>query len=139
MAAERVVHVKRPRPGVPFIYAGRTMFRQQLKNTGWGNPYRGDDAVADFEMYLLRTPVLLSRLPEFDGYDAACWCCEWEENPRMEICHCFVILRMLDALREWCAGEGLPLPPAGQPLPGAAVTYLRTKARYLAEDADYGE
>ena len=66
-----VVHCRRDRYDV---YIGRAMPRFRLAGSKWGNPYRGDDAITQFERHLLRSPPLLKALAELRGKVLGCWC-----------------------------------------------------------------
>jgi hypothetical protein len=96
--APKVGHIRHPRPGVPWVYIGRTMPRlkgpdgQPVRDEGFGNPFKegrnSTDPVNDYRMLLwgdadamgragwnaAKVAALNARLPRLLGRDLLCWC-----------------------------------------------------------------
>lgn len=91
----RVVHCQKEAYDV---YIGRDMPRYRLKDLGWGNPYKGDNAVSNYRGYLMMHPQLLARIPSLQGKVLGCWCKSTDPYANMFIdCHGDVLAELADA------------------------------------------
>lgn len=103
----RVVHVRDNVPGA--VYVGRSMPRQGLKGSPFGNPFRpkNGDAIELFITYIgdpKRGRPLLAQLPELRGKALACWCVHhgdpaplpYDFDPDDYRCHAEVLKWLLD-------------------------------------------
>jgi len=95
LTATRVVHCQK----APYdIYIGRDMPRYKLKDQGWGNPYKGDNAVSNYRAYLMTQRQLLEKIPGLQGKTLGCWCKSADPyaNPFID-CHGDVLAELADA------------------------------------------
>jgi hypothetical protein len=90
----------------PFdVYVGRTMSGRwaHLRDTGWGNPFRGVDAVGRYSTWVQDQPDLMARLPELRGQVLGCWCAPPSgltgDDPW--ICHGQVLAWLVDHPEAW--------------------------------------